>query len=163
MYTAKLFKQMSDKLYELYPDFSLTTDIIVGFPGETEDQFQETYNLAKSIGFGHIHTFKYSVRKGTRAERLPDQIVEKEKTRRGEIIRLLSEEMRLNHRKRFVGQTQKVLTQMINNQGYARGFGEHYIPVIIEEAGLKTNCFYNVLITGLKELDEPVLTGKLIN
>ncbi len=163
MYTAKLFKEMADKLEELYPGFSLTTDIIVGFPGETDDQFQETVDMASSIGFGHIHTFKYSIRKGTRAERLPDHVDEKEKNRRGEVIRKLSDETRLSHRKRFVGKTQRVLVQIILKDGFARGFGEHYIPVVIKEKDLKTNTFYDVNITNLEEIDEPTLIGKLIN
>lgn len=163
MYTAKLFKEMADKLEELYPGFSLTTDIIVGFPGETNEQFEETVNMAKSIGFGHIHTFKYSVRKGTRAERLPDHVDEKEKNRRGEIIRELSDKTRLAHRKQFVGKTQRVLVQIILEDGYARGFGEHYIPVIIKEKNLEKNTFYDVSIENIEEFDEPTLIGKLIN
>lgn len=162
MYTAKLFKKMADKLEELYPGFSLTTDIIVGFPGETEKYFQETVDIAKSIGFGHIHTFKYSVRKGTRAERLPDQIDEKEKNRRGEIIRKLSEETRLAHRNKFIGKQQRVLVQIILEDGFARGYGEHYIPVIIKETGLTINTFYNVNINGIDKKDEPTLIGKII-
>ena len=161
MYTAKLFKEMADKLEELHPAFSLTTDIIVGFPGETEEQFQETVDLANEIGFGHIHTFKYSVRKGTRAERLPDHIDEKEKNRRGEIIRNLSEKSRLKHRKLFIGKQQRVLVQKINEDGFATGYGEHYIPVIIENTGLITNTFYDVDIVRIIEKDEPVLVGVL--
>lgn len=163
MYTAKLFNEMAMKLEELHPGFSLTTDIIVGFPGETEEQFQETVDLANSIGFGHIHTFKYSVRKGTRAERLPDHVDEKEKNRRGEIIRQLSEKTRLKYRSSFIGKQQRVLVQMITKEGTAKGYGEHYIPVIIEETGLKTNTFYNVDINSFIELDEPVLVGTLSN
>jgi len=163
MYTAKLFKEMADKLEEMYPGFSLTTDIIVGFPGETEEQFQETVDMASSIGFGHIHTFKYSIRKGTRAERLPDHIDEKEKNRRGEIIRVLSDETRIKHRKSFIGKNQRVLVQIILKDGTARGFGEHYIPIIIKEKGLETNTFYDVEITELIVKDEPTLIGKLIN
>lgn len=162
MYTAALFKEMANKLEEMYPGFSLTTDIIVGFPGETEEQFNETVKFAKEIGFGHIHTFKYSVRKGTRAERLPDHVDEKEKNRRGEIIRKISEETRLNHRKKFIGKQQNVLVQIILEDGTARGYGEHYIPVIINEKGLKTNCFYNVEIIELVQKEEPTLIGKLI-
>jgi threonylcarbamoyladenosine tRNA methylthiotransferase MtaB len=163
MYTAKLFKSMADKLEELHPGFSLTTDIIVGFPGETEEQFQETVNMAKSIGFGHIHTFKYSIRKGTRAERLPNHVDEKEKNRRGDIIRQISEESRLNHRKSFIGKKQKVLVQIILDDGYARGYGEHYIPVIISKKGLETNKFYDVEIQSIIENDEPTMLATLIN
>lgn len=163
MYTAKLFKEMADRLEELYPGFCLTTDIIVGFPGETEEHFQESVDMAKSIGFGHIHTFKYSVRTGTRAERFPDQIDEKEKNRRGEIIRKLSDETRLRHRKQFIGKKQKVLVQIILDNGFARGFGEHYIPIIIEETGLETNTFYDIEVVGIVEKNEPTLIGKIIN
>ncbi len=74
MYTAKEFEEIATKLKTDYPQFNLTTDIIVGFPGESEEDFNKTAELAKKIGFGHIHTFKYSVRKGTRAERMPEQI-----------------------------------------------------------------------------------------
>jgi len=159
MYTAKLFKEMADKLEELYPGFSLTTDIIVGFPGETEEQFEETVDMAEAIGFAHIHTFKYSVRKGTRAERLPDHVDEKEKNRRGEIVRKLSEKTRLNHRNKFIGRQQRVLVQKINENGFATGYGEHYLPIIIEETGLETNTFYDVIINSIIEKDEPVLIG----
>lgn len=162
MYNAKLFKKMADKLEELYPDFSLTTDIIVGFPGETEENFQETVDLAKEIGFAHIHTFKYSIRTGTRAERLPDHVDEKEKNRRSEIVRILSEKTRLKHRNKFIGKQQRVLVQKINDNGFATGYGEHYLPVIIEETGLKTNSFYNVTIKNIVEKKEPVLVGELI-
>jgi threonylcarbamoyladenosine tRNA methylthiotransferase MtaB len=163
MYTAKLFKEMALKLDEMYPGFSLTTDIIVGFPGETEENFQETIEMAKTIGFGHIHTFKYSVRKGTRAERLPNHLDEREKTKRGEIIRMLSDETRLKHRKSFIGRTQRVLVQSILENGYARGFGEHYIPIIIEKKDLDTNNFYDVDIVAINEIDEPTLIGKVRN
>ncbi|HJN05168.1 MAG TPA: tRNA (N(6)-L-threonylcarbamoyladenosine(37)-C(2))-methylthiotransferase MtaB [Bacteroidales bacterium] len=163
MYTAKLFKEMASKLEELHPGFSLTTDIIVGFPGETEEQFQETVDLANTIGFGHIHTFKYSVRKGTRAERLPEQIDENEKNLRGEIIRKLSENTRSKYRNSFIGKQQKVLVQIIIENGFARGYGEHYIPVIIEKTGLTKNTFYNVDINGIIEKDEPILVGTLSN
>ena len=162
MYTAKLFKEMSDKLEELYTGFSITTDIIVGFPGETEEQFQETVNLANEIGFAHIHTFKYSVRTGTRAERLPDHIDEKEKNRRSEIIRVISDKTRLAHRNTFIGKQQRVLVQKINDDGFATGYGEHYLPIIIEKTGLDTNTFYDVTIKSIVEKKEPVLVGELI-
>jgi threonylcarbamoyladenosine tRNA methylthiotransferase MtaB len=162
MYSAKLFEEMAMKLKSSFPDFNLTTDIIVGFPGETEEDFNQTIEISERIGFGHIHTFKYSVRKGTRAERMPDQIPDKVKTQRSEIIRRLSEKMKLDYRKSFVGKTQKVLVEKINNEGFATGFGEHYIPVIIRQQGLKQNNFYDVRINELAFEDEPILIGSLL-
>ncbi|MCF6169841.1 MAG: tRNA (N(6)-L-threonylcarbamoyladenosine(37)-C(2))-methylthiotransferase MtaB [Bacteroidales bacterium] len=163
MYTAKLFGEMAAKLKASHPGFNLTTDVIVGFPGETEEDFKQTLQLAKQIGFGHIHTFKYSVRKGTRAERMTEQVPEKLKTQRSEIIRQLAEEMKLGYRKTFVGKTQKVLVEKINEDGFATGFGEHYVPVIIRKQGLEKNSFYEVLINGLTQSDEPILTGAHVN
>ncbi len=162
MYTARLFEEMAETLRKQYPGFNLTTDIIVGFPGETEEQFQESVNMAKRLKFGHIHTFKYSIRHGTRAERMPDQIPEKEKSRRSEIIRKLSDELKLEYRKSFIGKTQTVLTEQFNKQGFATGYGEHYVPVIIKEKGLKRNEFYQVKIIDIEMHDEPILIGEII-
>ena len=161
MYTAGLFEEMAKKLKSSQPNFNLTTDIIVGFPGETEKDFLQTVELAERIGFGHIHTFKYSVRKGTRAERMPDQIPDKLKTKRSETIRMLAEKMKLDYRKTFVGKEQKVLIEKIDEDGFANGFGEHYIPVVIQQQGLERNSFYEVQITGLVIKDESVLIGEL--
>jgi threonylcarbamoyladenosine tRNA methylthiotransferase MtaB len=81
-YTVDEFKTMVHKIKKKIPDFNFTTDIMVGFPGETEEDFQETCKVSEQLGFSHVHTFKYSIRKGTRAERMPDQVHEKIKTER---------------------------------------------------------------------------------
>jgi threonylcarbamoyladenosine tRNA methylthiotransferase MtaB len=159
MYTAELFEDMANELRRRHPGFNLTTDIIVGFPGETEEDFQESVAMAGRLQFGHIHTFKYSVRHGTRAERMPDQISEKEKTHRSEIIRNLSDEMKLDYRRSFVGKEQTVLVEQFDKRGFATGYGEHYVPVIIKQKGLEKNKFYTVTLTGTEMHDEPVLTG----
>ncbi len=163
MYTASTFKEMADNIRENYPGFNLTTDIIVGFPGETEQDFQDSLEMASHIGFGHIHTFKYSVRKGTRAERMPGHLPEKEKNRRSALVRQLSDEMKKNYRSSFIGKTQKVLIEQFDDQGFAIGYGEHYVPVIIPEKGLKKNEFYTVKIEKLLPGDDPVLSGNRIN
>ncbi len=162
MYTANKFLQLMEKIRADYPDFNLTTDIIVGFPGETEIHFSETVEMVKEIGFGHIHTFKYSVRKGTRAEKMPDQVDEKTKSERSEIIRQLAEKSKYDYRKSFIGKRQRVLVEKINRRGFATGYGEHYIPVLIERKGLKKNTFYDVEITGIKEGEDLLLTAEPI-
>lgn len=160
MYTASFFKKMAHQLKTQHPGFNLTTDVIVGFPGETEDHFNETIHTIKEIGFGHIHTFKYSVRKGTRAERMSDQIPGKVKTERSEQVRKLAEEMKMAYRSTFVGKTQRVLVEKILPDGTASGFGEHYLPVIIQQPDLQTNTFYDVAIKSIIQLEEPTLAGK---
>jgi threonylcarbamoyladenosine tRNA methylthiotransferase MtaB len=148
MYTAKQFSSMASRLKTLYPDFNLTTDIIVGFPGETEDEFEKTVSLAKSLSFSHIHTFKYSVRSGTRAERMPEHIPEKVKNHRSEIIRTISEENKRNYILQMIGKKQRLLVERIGSDGFARGYGENYIPVKVKSKHLEKNQFVDVIITG---------------
>lgn len=162
MYTAKEFEQIATKLKTDYPNFNLTTDLIVGFPGETEEDFNKTLDLTKKIGFGHVHTFKYSVRKGTRAERMQDHIPEKVKTERSGILRKVIEETKLKYRRSFIGKEQTVLIETFDKQGFAKGYGENYIPVLIKEQNLEHNNFYPVKISGIETLDEPVLIGEII-
>jgi threonylcarbamoyladenosine tRNA methylthiotransferase MtaB len=161
MYTAKTFEEMAAKIRASYPDFNLTTDIIVGFPGETQEDFEESLEASKRIGFGHIHTFKYSKRRRTRAERMPEQVPEKEKTRRSELVRKLSDDMKLDYRKSFIGKKQRVLVEQFDENGFATGYGEHYVPILIKEKDLKKNTFYDVVLTGIELADEPLLVGEL--
>ena len=163
MYTGELFKSMTTKLREEVPGFNITTDIIVGFPGETEQDMEDTLAMLERINFGHIHTFKYSVRKGTRAERFPEQIHGNIKTKRSERVRELSEKMRENYRRNFIGKTQVVLVERINDEGFATGYGENYVPIVVREKNLQTNTFYKVELSDLiYEHDEPVLIGQKV-
>jgi len=162
MYTAQEFEAIAAKLKSDYPGFNLTTDIIVGFPGETQADFERTLSMVKNISFGHVHTFKYSVRKGTRAERMPDHIPEKLKSERSERLRKMAEEAKLDYRRSFIGKTQRVLVETLNKQGYGRGYGENYIPVLIKHKELNHNYFYNVKITGIELNEEPILIGEII-
>jgi threonylcarbamoyladenosine tRNA methylthiotransferase MtaB len=83
------------------------------------------------------------------------------KTKRSEAVRKLSEIMRENYRKSFIGKEQVVLVEKINKEGYATGYGENYIPVEIRQKGLETNMFYKVTLTKLEQgKDEPVLIGE---
>jgi threonylcarbamoyladenosine tRNA methylthiotransferase MtaB len=162
MYTAKQFGNMAMRLKSLYPDFNLTTDIIVGFPGETEEEFEQTVTMAKELAFSHIHTFKYSVRSGTRAERMPEQIPEKVKNYRSETIRLISEENKRNYIRQMIGKTQRLLVERIGTDGFARGYGENYIPIRLKAKNIQKNQFVDVVITGLHEGKEPSAIAEII-
>jgi threonylcarbamoyladenosine tRNA methylthiotransferase MtaB len=161
MYTAREFLEIADRLKSDYPDFNLTTDIIAGFPGETEEDFQKTLEVMDQINFGHVHTFKYSVRKGTRAERMDGHLPEKVKTERSKVVREKADASKLAYRSSFIGKKQKVLVETFDRDGFARGYGENYVPVLIREKGLSRNRFYNVHIKDIIRLDEPVLVGNI--
>ncbi len=163
MYTAKQFRQMAEKLRKLYPDFNLTTDIIVGFPGETEEDFNQTVRMAEELKFSHIHTFKYSVRSGTRAERMENQLPEKEKNRRSAIIRKIAESNKLAYLQSMQGVQQRMLIERIGSDGIARGYGEHYIPLRVKTKAHKRNQFVDVRIDGIHKGKEYEARALLLN
>lgn len=159
MYNVAQFMEIIHKIRRLHPGFNFTTDIMVGFPGETDEDFEQTCRVVREAGFSHIHTFKYSVRGGTRAARMENQIPEKVKTARSKIIRAISRENRLAYLRTWIGKEQTVLTEKIRSKT-GRGYGEHYLPVEIDLPGIQQNKFYRVLLTELLQRKEPVLTGK---
>jgi threonylcarbamoyladenosine tRNA methylthiotransferase MtaB len=163
MYDVEQFRKTISLFRSVYPNFNFTTDIIVGFPGETEDEFQQTMDAVKEFNFTHIHTFKYSVRKGTRAERLENHIPEKIKNERSLKVRERSVENKTNYLNSFIGQTQDVLIEKIT-QGIANGYGQHYIPIRFKVAGLLKNTIHSVKITELRGTGEDMfLFGEIIN
>lgn len=145
-YTAAQFKEMCDRIKAAIPDFNITTDVIVGFPGETEEDFAESAELCRKIGFSHIHTFKYSVRTGTKAATMSNQIPETVKTERSAIIRQISAENKLKYFKQMLGKPQKMLIERIMADGTARGYGENYIPLRLKTKVLERNTFVEVTL-----------------
>ncbi|MBQ3657702.1 MAG: tRNA (N(6)-L-threonylcarbamoyladenosine(37)-C(2))-methylthiotransferase MtaB [Bacteroidales bacterium] len=159
-YTMNDFFYIVDKFRKIIPDFNFTTDIIVGFPGETEVDFSLTMKAAEKIGFGHIHVFKYSRRSGTKADKMENQVDEKIKTQRSKILRELSEKISEKKLKSMVGKTQRVLTETIEKDGFIYGYGENYYRTKIKISDkIKTNEFYNVKIV---KAEKDVLIGEII-
>lgn len=152
-YTAAQFREMCQRIKAFRPDFNLTTDIIVGFPGETEETFQESCDFAREIGFSHIHTFKYSKRTGTKAAAMPNQIPESEKSRRSEIMRAISLENKQRYFEQMKGRTQRMLIERIDSKGIARGYGENYIPIQVQDNGLEKNTFIEVKLGEIMNRD----------
>ncbi len=161
MYTLSGFRAIVDKIRNTHEDFNLTTDIIVGFPGESEEDFEATCYAVKEMGFSHIHTFKYSRRKGTRAERMPGQVPERIKTERSETIRLLGEENKRQYRSSLIGKTQVVLVEKTSGN-IARGYGELFVPIEFETTDPLKNVFREVKITGIASGEDPALFGTLL-
>lgn len=162
-YTIDEFTAMIDKIKSRYSDFNFTTDIITGFPAESEDDFQESIKLMEQIGFSHVHTFKYSVRNGTRAERMPNQIPDKVKSERSKIIRDLAKKYKRDYRSSLLGKTQRVLVEKIDGEGYATGYGEHYVPIRFK-ASQRTNKnnFQDVRLVMLENGEEPYIFAEVI-
>lgn len=110
-YSAEEFRQCCERLRRHFDDPALTTDVIVGFPGETEEEFTATVEFLKDICFYETHVFKYSRRKGTKADRMPDQIPEQIKNQRSDVLLALTEKNSGEYRKKLLGRTVKVLLE----------------------------------------------------
>jgi threonylcarbamoyladenosine tRNA methylthiotransferase MtaB len=161
-YTVTTFMNLVEKIRSRYPDFNLTTDIIVGFPGETEEDFRRTCDITRSVGFSHIHTFKYSIRSGTRAERMTEQVPELVKQERSLVIRTISEENKRKYRGSMLGKEQTVLVEKFNQRtGMAKGYGEHYIPVEFRSEKDPHNQFVRARLQSLGIGIDPIVKAVL--
>lgn len=140
MYTVKDFLEIVDRVRAVDPKFNFTTDVIVGFPGETEEEFEETMAVARKVGFGHMHIFKYSVRQGTRAQRMADHIPDKVKTERSKRMHALAEELTASYRASFDNTEQCILVEKWTD-GIASGYNDYFVPMQFASANKKRNRF----------------------
>lgn len=161
MYTTRSFMDIVENFRKEISDFNFTTDVIVGFPGESEQDFEETAKVVKEARFSHIHTFRYSRRKGTRADRLEEQVEERLKSERSELIRQISEENRLLYMDSMIGKTQRVLIEKVNNKGVAQGYGEHYLPIQFSTADRIKNVFQDVILDKVNPGDPPLIMASI--
>jgi tRNA-2-methylthio-N6-dimethylallyladenosine synthase len=121
-YDRKRYLELVSALRAARPNLALTTDIIVGFPGETEADFQATMEILADVGFDSIYSFKYSDRPMTKANELPGKIDEDEKARRLDLVQTLQKEITLAKHRSFVGREVEVLVERLGrNLGQLRG------------------------------------------
>ena len=150
-YTTDDFEKVVERLRSAFPNVILTTDIIVGFPGETEEEFKDTYNYLKKINFYKMHVFKYSQRKGTRAAVMPDQIDGNTKEQRSHKLMQLSDENEEKILNTYIGETLEVLFEQEEN-GYTKGHTSNYLLVKIKEKNIE-NQIIKVKIIDRDELE----------
>lgn len=131
-YTAKKYYEITKKLRQTYPLFSFTTDIIIGFPGETEKEFAETCKFVKKIGFAKVHIFPFSPRPGTQAIKLPNQIDDKIKKERVKKLTKIATETAKKYEKQFIGLSRSVLFEHQTKPGWCEGYTPEYLKVKIK-------------------------------
>ncbi len=144
MYSVKDYMKIVENVRKKDPLFNFTTDVIVGFPGETEQEFADTMKLSKEVGFGHMHIFKYSVRQNTRAARMPEQVNEKIKTDRSRRMHELAAKLQKDYRAAFDNTEQRILVEKWEN-GMASGYNGYYVPMQFASENKKRNRFETVL------------------
>ena len=142
--------------YFLHPAF--TTDVIVGFPGETQEEFAETLQFVRKIGFSHIHVFKYSKRAGTVAAKMPDQVPEEIKTTRSNELIAVAASMAKEYKELFMGRIEKILLEeeiVIGGRKYQIGHNERYLKLAVESDEDLTNTMVPARI--IKNLTDEIL------
>lgn len=155
-YTTEEFRDVVKRLRKAFPEVILTTDIIVGFPGETDKEFEETYEFLKDINFYKMHVFPYSPREGTKAAVMPNQIEKRIKEQRSKRLIGLSDQNEINQNKNYIGKEVEVLFEE-RHEGYMKGHTENYIMVKVETEEEWENKLKTVEIV---KQDGPELVGK---
>jgi len=158
-YDTSIFKEKIELIRDVFPNAGLTTDIIVGFPGESEQNHKQTMDFVKDINFTKTHLFKYSPREGTRAAKMGGQINGNIKKDRLHDLEKIEKKNRIGFLEKQLGETLSVLIESKSDlEGYSGGYSTNYLKVNVKE-DVSANTIVDVRITGIKD-DE--LIGEVI-
>ena len=144
-YTTQIYRDAVATLRKYYPEASFTTDVIVGFPSETDEEFAKTYEFLKEIDFYRLHVFKYSPRRGTVAEKMLNQIDGNKKEERSNKLIELSNSMENKHNQSYIGKTVKVLFEEFED-GFFKGHTTNYMMVKVAGEEEQSDKFVNKIL-----------------
>ncbi|PIR00455.1 MAG: tRNA (N(6)-L-threonylcarbamoyladenosine(37)-C(2))-methylthiotransferase MtaB [Nitrospinae bacterium CG11_big_fil_rev_8_21_14_0_20_45_15] len=151
-YNVQQYLDIVGKACDRIPNLALGADVIVGFPGETDDRFENTRKLIEQLPFTYLHAFTYSAREGTEAYDFDNLIPKNIKKERNRILNAIADQKAFNYRQNFLNQTVTVLTEMQRTRdGLLKGHTEHYIPVVFEGDDALKNQLVSVQITKVDE------------
>ena len=159
-YTTAKFKTLLADIKTKVPDIAITTDVIVGFPGETEADFETTCKFAESCGFSKMHIFPFSARKGTPAEKFAGAVTEAVKKERADILGKIDETMHKAFLQAMVGQTAEVLFEQPAGEDYFEGLTGNYQRVFVKSGG--RNLGGEILPVKITAFDGEKLLGEII-
>ncbi|MFC6999636.1 tRNA (N(6)-L-threonylcarbamoyladenosine(37)-C(2))-methylthiotransferase MtaB [Rufibacter roseus] len=158
-YLRELYAQRVSWIKEAMPHACIGVDVIVGFPGETEEDFLETYNFLNGLDISYLHVFPYSERANTMAVDMPNPVPQKERNRRADMLRILSEKKKRAFYESQIGYEGKVLFEADITDGFMEGFTENYVRVVAKYDPVLVNEEKHVRLTsitaaGLMEAEE---------
>ncbi|MCQ2455504.1 MAG: tRNA (N(6)-L-threonylcarbamoyladenosine(37)-C(2))-methylthiotransferase MtaB [Clostridia bacterium] len=145
-YDSAFYEDLINRIRDIFPDSSITTDIMVGFAGETQEEFKKSFEFVKKIGFSRAHIFPYSKRSGTIAANLNMQVTNSEKEKRAKMMTDLSAESEKNFNKKHIGKTMSVLFESPESE-FAVGYTENYIRIKVKSDENLIGQIKNVKIT----------------
>ncbi|MDD6274688.1 MAG: tRNA (N(6)-L-threonylcarbamoyladenosine(37)-C(2))-methylthiotransferase MtaB [Clostridiaceae bacterium] len=158
-YTSAEYKEIVNNLRSSFKNTAITTDIMVGFAGETEEEFSENLNFAKEIKFSKAHVFAYSKRPGTRADKFPNQLTNKVKEERSHLMIEATKETELEFLNTQLGLTEKVLFEHETEKGVYFGYTMNYTPVLVKS---ETNLHGKILEVKLISVADENVIGELV-
>lgn len=150
-YTAESYARLLEAVRAAVPGVGITTDVIAGFPGESEEEFEESLALTAAAGFAKVHVFPFSPRAGTEAASLPGQVPAEEKKERTERMLAVAEESERAFHRAFLGTRQTVLWERPRDGGMGQGYTDNYIRVFSEAGAGLFRSFSEVELAGLAE------------
>ena len=153
-YLKNLYISRINKIKELMPDCCIGVDVIVGFPGETEEDFNETYEFLKALNISYLHVFSYSERDNTESLKINHKIPKKIRAIRSQILRKLSEKKKMNFYKSNINQIRPVLFESKNYDGYIYGYTDNYVRV---KTLWSKNLVDNVVDCELIKIDDGII------
>ncbi len=159
-YNTKLYFEKIKKIQKAIPNVCIGADVIVGFPGETDLEFNKTLNFIKDLNITYLHVFSYSERENTKAILLDNKVDKHKRAERSKMLRILSSKLQRVFYKRFENTQQKVLFEKDNKDGFVYGFTENYIKIKIPFDNNLVKNSANVL---LNEIDENLIMNAQIN
>lgn len=160
-YSVEFYSELINKIVKKMPDIAIGSDIIVGFPGETEENFLETYNNLKNLPISYIHVFPYSRRKGTPADKMPNQVPEIVKKERTFILNKLAQEKKKEFIQSQIGKELEVLVEFSREKktNLLKGLSDNYIPILINN----NDSFKNNLVkVKIESIDETGVKGFIV-
>lgn len=149
-YTKEEYLESVHKLQSLWSDVALTTDIIVGFPGETDEEFEETLDFVKEVGFAQIHIFPFSPREGTPAAKMRNQVEPAVKEYRAKTLGVLEKELRHSYMAKHIGQSVEVLFEQAHDDGTIIGHTSNYLRVKVQGSQALENTLQHVTIDAVE-------------
>lgn len=159
-YDSEAFRDMMRSIRQRVPDIAITTDLMVGFPDETEEDFKESLVFCNDIAFANMHIFKYSMRGGTPAAAMTGQIDPQIKERRAKQMADVAQKNKHEYEQRFVGKTLRILVEEQNKEGLWTGHSSNYLFVAFPGEGIQSGDFVDVKLT---EAGKNHLLGKIIS
>ena len=151
-YTTSQFREIVNRIRNRFDDSILTTDIIVGFPGETDEEFEKTYEFLKEIKFYKMHIFKFSVRKGTKAELMNNQVSSDIKEKRSKILLELSDKNEIDYLESYIGKEIEVLFEEKDEEGFYKGHTSNYLVAKIKSDIDVTNKILRLIVKSQKDM-----------